>query len=133
MDDSPWGEHYEAPRVRTRREPSAYSTFDLPLGIALFALQLLVVLLAIAVTAVSGMIADSCGDGRCDAGLMEGSAWLIIIGGFAVFALSVLGAGFRRARGHTSWWVPLVGTAAVIALFSVSQLLLYAGAGMLRF
>jgi uncharacterized BrkB/YihY/UPF0761 family membrane protein len=117
--------------VRDRGGPSAYSTFDLSLGITLFAVQLVVLLLAIAISALSGMIGDACGDGRCDTGLTEGSAWLIIIGGFALFALSVLAAGFRRARGRTSWWVPLVGTVAVIVLFAVSEVMLYAGAGQL--
>jgi hypothetical protein len=117
--------------VRDREGPSAYSTFDLPLGITLFAVQLVVLLLAIAISAFSGMIGDACGDGRCDTGLMEGSAWLIIIGGFALFALSVLAAGFRRARGGTAWWVPLLGIAATFVLFAISQVMLYAGADQL--
>lgn len=126
MDDSPWGEHYEAPATRRRRTPPPYTTYDLPLAVVLFGVQLVVVLGTIAITAVSGMISDSCGDGRCDLALMEASAWIVIIGGFVLFALCVLAAGLRRGRGHPCWWIPLVGSAATIAVFFVGQALLYA-------
>jgi hypothetical protein len=131
--------------VRRRREPrppreprdppevirTSYGAADLPIVIFVFALQVLVILSVTFVGVVSGFIGDACGERNCNYGVMETAGWLIIIGPWVLFAVSVLVAGRRRLRGHTAWWVPLLGIAATFVLFVISEVILYAGADQL--
>ena len=146
VDDSPWGEHYEAPKerkpARARKPPrdardasgrirTRYGALDLPIVIFAFALQILVILCVAVMALFSAFIGDACGEHSCDFGLMAAAGWTAVIGPWVVFAGSVLLAGRRRLRGRTAWWIPLLGIAAIVVVAIISQVMLYAGADQL--
>jgi hypothetical protein len=111
------------------RMSSSTASHDGPVTIAFLVLQAVVSFILVAASVLNSFVVDSCGSGLCNDGLITFSGYLILIGAVLFVILAVGFAGLQKGRGRRTWWIPLVGIAAVVVLFLISWELLALGTG----
>jgi len=85
----------------------------------LFAVQIVVAVCAYFFVALDGMAVGACGD-DCNFDLVTTAGYLMLIGTLVLAFASILLAAVRASRHGATWWIPLAGIGAILALFDTT-------------
>lgn len=99
---------------------------DRSLTFWLFGVQVVLCIAAVMLEMLLTFVVDAC-DETCSSSLVAAAGFTSLIGTAAVLLGTALCITGLRSLGRKSWWVPIAGTGAALAVFFASWIVLAIG------